>query len=472
MIIVFFNVSVIIIFRYMRILRLGLILLLLSPGVILGQQKYTLGLKFNDFEYNKIPKRYFSVRGSRTMPQSYSLKQYCPKPLTQLNLKSSAGWAAGYAALSILKAQEDGRQGSAVMEKVYAPSYPYYMALKDAGLGVDDEIELSRVLKALEKYGTPTYRQLPSRQINAVSDEIRYQAQLNRISEYARLYDKHDTRLTKLTAIKATLNENLPVIVSMHTPKSFFYAKDFWQPREQFSDDLPGHALTVIGYDDTKNGGAFEVMNSWGTDWGNNGFMWIRYDDFIEFVEGAYDVYVIPGGSSGIELGGSIEMNLVEGNTPMEIEQLSPGYYKIAHSYPSGTTFTIQIKNESPAFIYVFASDLTGGIYPFFPPNYTSAALSKATSFYVPDANTPTIIDDTKGTDYLCVLFSKEDLDITGIYNTLGASSGDFKQKVTKAINGQLIPPESIRFKENTVGFKMVKSNKSVVMIIIEHDHQ
>ncbi len=52
-----------------------------------------------------------------------------------------------------------------------------------------------------------------------------------------------------------------------------------------------GHALTVVGYDDNiccdvnGNGkieasekGAFKVANSWGTGWGNSGYIWVLYD--------------------------------------------------------------------------------------------------------------------------------------------------------------------------------------------------
>ncbi|GKX64987.1 carbohydrate binding domain-containing protein [Inconstantimicrobium mannanitabidum] len=64
-----------------------------------------------------------------------------------------------------------------------------------------------------------------------------------------------------------------------------------WENRTQDG----GHAMTVVGYNDNiwvdlnKDGkvepgekGAFKIANSWGTDWGNKGFMWISYDALNE----------------------------------------------------------------------------------------------------------------------------------------------------------------------------------------------
>lgn len=41
------------------------------------------------------------------------------------------------------------------------------------------------------------------------------------------------------------------------------------------------HAITLVGYDDNVGvNGAFKVVNSWGTGWGDSGFVWIDYDFF------------------------------------------------------------------------------------------------------------------------------------------------------------------------------------------------
>lgn len=41
------------------------------------------------------------------------------------------------------------------------------------------------------------------------------------------------------------------------------------------------HAMVVVGYDDTRDGGAVRIANSWGTGWGDHGYAWVRYDAFL-----------------------------------------------------------------------------------------------------------------------------------------------------------------------------------------------
>ena len=49
-----------------------------------------------------------------------------------------------------------------------------------------------------------------------------------------------------------------------------------------------GHAMTIVGYDDYINGGSFRVVNSWAADWGDNGYMWVKYSDFKRYSTYAY----------------------------------------------------------------------------------------------------------------------------------------------------------------------------------------
>ena len=44
------------------------------------------------------------------------------------------------------------------------------------------------------------------------------------------------------------------------------------------TNDEFSHSMVLVGYDDSKK--AFNIMNSWGTEWRNNGYCWIEYDLF------------------------------------------------------------------------------------------------------------------------------------------------------------------------------------------------
>ena len=44
-------------------------------------------------------------------------------------------------------------------------------------------------------------------------------------------------------------------------------------------EDTCGHAILIVDYDDALN--AFKIVSSWGINWGNEGYAWIRYDFFL-----------------------------------------------------------------------------------------------------------------------------------------------------------------------------------------------
>jgi len=51
-----------------------------------------------------------------------------------------------------------------------------------------------------------------------------------------------------------------------------------------------GHAISIVGYDDTKQ--AFIIRNSWGEDWGENGFAYISYNDISGVGQETYQFQV------------------------------------------------------------------------------------------------------------------------------------------------------------------------------------
>jgi len=58
------------------------------------------------------------------------------------------------------------------------------------------------------------------------------------------------------------------------------YVDSYWQAYSggtftRNATGSPNHAIILMGWDDSK--GAWRLKNSWGTSWGESGFMWIKY---------------------------------------------------------------------------------------------------------------------------------------------------------------------------------------------------
>ena len=91
--------------------------------------------------------------------------------------------------------------------------------------------------------------------------------------------------------VKKALFYELIVSVGVNLTESFQAGSaakyGLWTPSSS-EKPIGGHAMCVVGYDDTKFGGAFEVMNSWGKEYGDRGFVWIKYSDFKKYVAEAY----------------------------------------------------------------------------------------------------------------------------------------------------------------------------------------
>ena len=45
-----------------------------------------------------------------------------------------------------------------------------------------------------------------------------------------------------------------------------------------YANPTSNHAILIVGWDDFKQ--AFLIKNSWGTDWGYDGFGWVKYGNF------------------------------------------------------------------------------------------------------------------------------------------------------------------------------------------------
>ena len=95
-------------------------------------------------------------------------------------------------------------------------------------------------------------------------------------------------RCSNLNQIRASLSDDMVVVVGMKIPRSMQkISGDFYRMGE-FDQGEYGHAMLVVGYSDYKYGGAFKIANSWGEEWGDNGFFWVDYNSFYRMLVAAY----------------------------------------------------------------------------------------------------------------------------------------------------------------------------------------
>ncbi len=106
----------------------------------------------------------------------------------------------------------------------------------------------------------------------------------------------HYARVTPGDERKSVLAAGLPVIFAMQVPNQLLMvigAETGHVPAPtdgQWEQPEGAHAMLIVGYDDGKN--AWLVRNSWGTDYGKEGHVWIDYQvmDYYGFPDGYWTV--------------------------------------------------------------------------------------------------------------------------------------------------------------------------------------
>ena len=84
-------------------------------------------------------------------------------------------------------------------------------------------------------------------------------------------------RITTVADMKSCLATGYPFIIGFTVYESFesLRAPFVYNPDPLKEQQLGGHEVLVIGYDDIKD--AFKVRNSWSANWGENGNFWMPY---------------------------------------------------------------------------------------------------------------------------------------------------------------------------------------------------
>jgi len=252
--------------------------------------------------YDKLPRQPNYGDGSKSESKALEginkidLKPYCPDVQHQGSMSACTGWAVGYAAQTIQYAISKGWEGQTdkITDHAFSALFLYNL-IKDEQLGcgagthIGDALELLQITGNIESDGFDTERDC-SRQ---PSDNEMMHAKKYRIKSFSTLYEPDASENQIKHKVKLSLAQGMPVIIGIPITRRFQKLKSpFWYPPK---NDSPAgsHAMVVVGFDDEK--GAFEIINSWGKGWGNDGFFWMKYDDFAKSGVFAYQIELFGG---------------------------------------------------------------------------------------------------------------------------------------------------------------------------------
>ncbi|UZR93621.1 C1 family peptidase [Chondrinema litorale] len=456
-----------------------LILLIFNISLAIAQ-RHSTGLVFDDDKYDSAPVKATLTRGLyvEEIATSNSLKMYCPTPMDQGDFGTCVGWSSNWAARTIIEAMKNGwTDRETINQNAYSPGFIYQMIKDKSDQNCSFGASIFDALNYMKFNGSVKYEDFKSQCTTSMEPTLEQKAMGHKIKDFARLFGREQSPSIKIETVKKSLSENYPVVFGMKCAPSFYDAQDVWRPSEDPNGSFGGHAMCVIGYDDTKFGGAFEIMNSWGEDWGNDGFIWITYKDFGNFTKYAYEIISEPVKQPIIvakpqeDFSGQLKLVTDKGK---EMEgELMGQYYKLIKSYSSGTSFRIYLSNNEPAYVYAIGTDNTEEIFQLFPyaPEVSAALNYKKNDVALPSEDHYITMDNTVGKDYLCVLYSKDPLDIDQIKASLDRTNGRFMSRLKTVLGSKLISPENINFNSNEISFKAFSKGGSVVALIVETDH-
>ncbi|WP_078971200.1 C1 family peptidase [Streptomyces chattanoogensis] len=197
------------------------------------------------------------------LPASVDLSKYAPAPGNQGQVGSCAAWAVDYTAYGVLEREQKIAGGP------QAPMFTYAQVVKgqQRGTSLADHfrIAMKQGVDAKSHYyqGDFDYTSQPT------AGERRNAAKW-KLSGYTPLHTGSQLK----NDVKAALAKGLPVTVAMPVHNSFFNVTP--QVAASYSyyptagDPMAGgHAMAIVGY--TSKG--VRVENSWGSGWGDHGFI-------------------------------------------------------------------------------------------------------------------------------------------------------------------------------------------------------
>ena len=462
------------------------------------------GLEFDEAAYRAVPyKAPVTAETYANLPSSASLENYAPTPGNQGPYSTCTAFAVAYHMRTILYGIEKGITNRAQLDAMaFSPSFVYEQIKSPDTVDCKKGTSLVTALELLRTTGVPPSSYVPYRCGAEFDTTAVLKATEFPIIDYQILFSSQldEADPFKSLAIKKSLAEGSPVVIGFVVHQSFYTAGEIWRQLESdggATGQHGKHAMVVVGYDDTKFGGAFRLINSWGTQrWGDKGFVWIPYADFNRNCFMAMQAYgkrparkpsyAKPGDTIATLpplLAGEVVFQERDGTPmparlapPLKEGEVQTRYlgYQMLRSYRSGTRFRFFVKTSTQAYLYAFATDLTGVITKILPfDDNMSPLVGPDSSIAFPSERKVVRMDTTPGTDYLLMLYSEERLDVDELMKAMNANPGTLSLKIHQALGDRIVNDSFIKKSPDRISFTLTEKTRSTVvplMIEITHD--
>ena len=236
-------------------------------------------------EYATFQEEYFetvlqaSASGASAAPNAIDLSGNFPIPGNQGQQGSCVGWATAYALKSYQERLEMGWTLNA-QSRVFSPAYVFNQIAASGCQGS----QIYDALNLIVDQGCATLASTPY-----TDSTCGTQPSSSARSEASKFPGARWYRVGSVQEVKDALANRLPVVIGMDVYQNFMYLSGSGSVYNTIGGSYQGgHAVTITGFDDSRYGGAFRVINSWGTGWGDQGYFWMPYSFATQVVRQLY----------------------------------------------------------------------------------------------------------------------------------------------------------------------------------------
>jgi len=235
------------------------------------------------FGCHKDPKDYRDIPMSLVLPVIALPKAFdYTKSMTPVRDQGNEGTCVAFASVVGVKEYEDSKEYRKLIE--LSPRYVYSLCKKIDGAPFEEGTYPRAAMKVLLNYGVcpeilwpykPHQKDRPKK--NAES-----RAKIYRIKAYA--------RLKSILEMKRSLLVNGPFLAGVKVFKSWMtkkVQKTGLVPMPKRNEELlGGHAICIVGFNDTKQ--LLKFKNSWSAKWADKGYGYLPYDYMKSYFHDAW----------------------------------------------------------------------------------------------------------------------------------------------------------------------------------------